>query len=196
MMLPQEYLNECFAYDMQTGVLTWSARPAYHFADQSYCDRWNARFPGKPAGKVNKVGYVRVVVANKQLLAHRVIWTMLYGDSPEQIDHLNGDKTDNRLVNIEGGSSKENMRNQRRHSNNTSGICGVSWDKTRGLWHAYIGIGECRRRSIGMFDRKQDAISARRAAERELGYKPNHGKPAGDMSSKHSFCLYVPDRSY
>lgn len=175
-MIDIETLNECMSYDPQTGELVWKVRPARHFKAERDAVAWNAKFAGKPAlSSVNKVlGYRSGSVNNKGMYAHRAAWAIFHGKWPtKQVDHINGDRSDNRISNLRTVTKSGNMRNARRRSDNTSGVMGVSWDAARKQWQARIG-----RKHIGRFDLKEDAIKARKAAEITHGYHANHGRAA------------------
>lgn len=91
-----------------------------------------------------------------------------------EIDHINGDGLDNRAVNLRLVSKRENNKNKRLQENNTSGFNGVSFDKKVGKWHAYVKINR-KRRTLGYFSLKSDAIKAREDANRKLKFHSNHG---------------------
>jgi hypothetical protein len=177
-MLTAEYVRECFNYDADTGALVWRERPLSHFSAPSYQLRCNARWVGKEAANIAKTGYKRVNIGGNLYLVHRIIWLLVQGEWPDCIDHINGDRTDNRLRNLRSVTKKENCRNARLSSSNTSGISGVSFSKRFQKWESYIGLGENRTKKLGFFATFAEAAEARRVAERELGYHPNHGRAA------------------
>lgn len=161
---PQEItpasLSAALDYDPMTGVLTWK-----HRADREVS--WNTRRAGQPAGSVLPVGYVYVMLEGKPRLAHRLIWLMTYGEMPSgQIDHINRDRTDNRLANLRLVSQSQNSMNGSKRGNNTSGVIGVSFDRSKAHWRADITVNG-QQHYLGRFASKDDAIAARRAAEAE-----------------------------
>jgi len=94
---------------------------------------------------------------------------------PDQIDHVNGVRTDNRIENLRSVTHAENGRNQAIPRNNTSGVMGVA-RRTRGKkWHAQIKVGG-KQIHLGSFDDKDEAIAARAAADIEHGFHENHGR--------------------
>jgi hypothetical protein len=110
-----------------------------------------------------------------QLLAHRVSWALYYGEWPSnQIDHINGIRDDNRIENLRDVSHQQNGRNQKRHSTNTSGVCGVRWDSCRSKWRARIRIGSYHKH-LGYYDTIEDAEKARKNAEVLAGFSERHG---------------------
>lgn len=178
-MLTAEYVKDAFQYDAQTGLLTWRVRPRSHFRS----DRGWRTANSQNAGKVVKSGssgdgYVRVCLDNKQYLAHRLAWLITHGEWPAgQIDHVNGKRSDNRLENLRDIPGEENQRNMRRFRSNTSGQVGVNFFKPANMWRAYINI-EGKRSELGYFKEFDEAVAARKCAERRFGFHENHGRPA------------------
>lgn len=152
-------LQELLHYDPENGRLFWR--------DGS----------GEAFTSVDTKGYRRGTILGRRIRAHRVIWALVHGEWPEQIDHINGDRQDNRLRNLRNVLSCENQRNMRRPSNNTSGIIGVSFFTASRRWRAHISFGGVQHH-LGYFATKEEAAEARRRAEREFGYHPNHGRIA------------------
>lgn len=97
----------------------------------------------------------------------------MHGVDPDDIDHINGDPSDNRLENLRNVSHEVNGRNLARRKNNTSGVTGVSRHGSK--WVARICPSR-RTIYIGIFDSFDDAVAARRAAEVKYGYHPNRGR--------------------
>lgn len=108
---------------------------------------------------INK-GYAQ---SSKGILLHRLI--MNPGDDMV-VDHINHDKLDNRKDNLRICSTRQNTMNQDVSKNSTSGITGVTWDKTNGKWMAYIKVNY-RQITLGRFTNLDDAIQARMDAEIE-----------------------------
>ena len=140
---------------------------------------WNTRYAGTRAGKVNGSGYVLIQINGKHYRAHRLAWLASTGSWPcQKIDHINGDKLDNRIINLRDVSTLENNRNMPLLVNNKSGRVGVSWYSARSEWVAHIKV-DGRQKILGRFKSKDLAIAARESAERELGFHPNHGRLPG-----------------
>jgi len=133
-------------------------------------DRGRAR-KGQEAGNFCKNGYRRVRFDGEPYQTHRIIWKLLYGEDPAEIDHINGNRSDNRITNLRSVCHYENMRNMKKMPSNSSGVTGVFWCKDRSKWGAFIG-----KKNLGRFDRFEDAVAARKQAEEEYGYHPNHGR--------------------
>jgi hypothetical protein len=165
-----ERLAQLFDYNPETGDLVWRLRPEMK-------PHHNERWAGTIAGNEHSCGYIYISLGTESFLAHRVIWKMVHGIDPEQIDHINGKRADNRIVNLREVSEIENRRNCKLYSTNTSGVVGVSFDRGRNRWLASIqvmgkGIG------LGRFKTFPEALAARRAAELLYGFHPNHGRSA------------------
>ncbi|MDC0637263.1 HNH endonuclease [Flavobacteriaceae bacterium] len=170
------YLKECFDYNPESGELVWRVRPLHHFQDERTAVLWNAKHDGKPVVCKSSHGYTRVGVNGVRYYAHRIAWKMHTGKEPVgELDHINGAKSDNRASNLRLVSKQENARNQKMSSNNTSGMMGVHFDKSKGGWSAYI-THEGVRKNLGLFTDKIDAIYARYYAERDHGFHQNHGR--------------------
>ena len=167
-------LREIFAYDPETGVLTHRRRSPGWFSNSRAMNAWNARFAGEVAGSVGGKGYLQVTARGRVMQGHRVAWVIATGEEPDQIDHINGDKTDNRLANLRSVTHQENSRNLKRSSNNSSGVTGVSWNSRLKKWQARIKNAG-RSKSLGYFHNLADAAAARKVAEAAYGFHENHG---------------------
>lgn len=169
--LTQARLRAMLQYDPLTGQFTWMKRPVSDFSSQSYADRFNRRWPGKRAGHHNinpSQGYWLVGIDGSLHRAHRLAWLYMTGRWPAgQVDHINGDRSDNRWVNLREVTLQENRKNQRLPVDNTSGTIGVYWHTQRQKWTARIqsdGVD----RHLGVFDTKEEAAAARKSAEHRL----------------------------
>jgi Demerecviridae HNH endonuclease len=141
-----ERVRELFDYDASSGKLRWRV----------------GRRAGLPAGGKTGNGYVQLVLGKdrKGYYAHRLIWLWVYGKWPPEIDHINGDKTDNRLINLRLATRSQNMANAR-SSEGKSGFRGVSLDK-RNLsnpWIAHI-YKDRRKRHLGSYPTPELAHAA------------------------------------
>lgn len=160
--LPIQFLNECFRYEPTAGALVWLPRPRHHFASAAIMARANTKFAGTLAGSSDTKGYIRVKfrVVGKQIdyLAHRVIWAMSAQEWPEnEIDHINGDRSDNRIENLREATSADNKRNTKVRRDNSSGYKGVSRYKHK--FRARIRV-DGRLINLGDFDTAEDAYGA------------------------------------
>jgi hypothetical protein len=178
-----ETLRKLLDYDPETGVLTWKHRSADMFtaagnmSEHHICQLWNGKHAGKPAlSKTNHDGYSRGRLLGKFHMAHRVAWAIHFGRWPKtQLDHIDGNPANNRIVNLREASQQENNKNKKKRKDNTSGIVGVCWYKDSRKWAAHISV--CGRLIyLGLFDQIDDAARARKEAETLHGYHSNHGR--------------------
>lgn len=172
-----ELVRKLLRYEPETGKLFWNYRPLNLFAQKANYITWNTRWAGKEAfTSINRHGYRQGRIFKRVTQAHRVIWAIVTGRWPsEQIDHINGIRTDNRLGNLREVSSSENSKNKCQRSNNTSGVTGVSWSHDKRKWLADIRVNK-KQIYIGRFDNFDDAVAARKEAERKYGFHENHGR--------------------
>lgn len=173
------YLKECIKYNPKSGKMTWLDRPAHHFkSGQKSADHqasiWNAKFAGCPAfAHVGNHGYKTSSLGGKRMLAHRVAWAVYYGEWPEgEIDHINGDPTDNRIANLRCVTRQQNAKNR---SVKSGGSRGVYWYAPTSRWAVKIHSGG-KMHHVGYFLDRSDAIKARRDAEKAHGFHENHGR--------------------
>lgn len=145
-------LRSVLDYDSETGVFKWRKR-------------MNRKgHVGAPAGTPDSKGYVQIRLYERAYKAHRLAWLHTYGVWPQLvIDHINGDRTDNRIANLRQATGSQNHANSRRYKNNTSGVKGVSWVERVGKWRAYIVVNR-RQTHLGLFDNREDAAASYRAA--------------------------------
>jgi hypothetical protein len=138
------YLN----YDPNTGVFTWKVNTA------------RSGTISEIAGNVNCRGYRSIWINGLQFKAHRLAWAMSYGEWPDlDIDHINQNKSDNRICNLRHASRSENMFNRGKNKNNKSGIKGVHFCKCTGMWRAQM-ILNFKHVNIGRFKTKEEAAEA------------------------------------
>jgi hypothetical protein len=123
-------------------------------------------------------GYLCVCVCGIQLYAHRLAWFLTHGSWPTQtIDHINRDKTDNRLQNLRDVSYADNNVNMGMRSHNTSGLEGVSWHAKARKWMAQIKRSG-RYYYLGLFESTEDAKDLRDLVAEEFaagGFVPLRG---------------------
>jgi len=167
----QEFLLECFDCDFNIGVLYWKKRPLHHFANERAMKAWNTKFSGKRAGSTTR-GYIEVSLDNISRRVHRLIWKMYHGTEPAPvIDHINGDKSDNRIENLREVTHAENNLNLLEpNSANTSGYTGVKYFADRDRYYASINY-ENKSISLGYHHSAEEA-----ALIRELKFKELYGE--------------------
>ena len=152
--LTAEKLRELLHYEPATGIFTWKISTS------------NRVKVGDAAGYPEGGGYLRIMVQSRRYKAHRLAWLYVYGEWPkDQIDHINRNRSDNRIANLREVTNKQNMQNAGKSSHNTSGHPGVCWHKQHSKWqakimHNYKGI------HLGYFATLEEALSARKAAEK------------------------------
>ncbi|WP_373284050.1 HNH endonuclease [Primorskyibacter flagellatus] len=183
----QRELRRLLKYDPLTGKLFWRHRSPEMFSGgyrsaHEAARAWNARWAGKEAFTADRGnGYLQGCVFEHRLYAHRVIAVMVTGEWPEEVDHEDHDRKNNKLSNLRISSRAENCRNLKLSSTNTTGVCGVHFDKKRSLWLAYI-TAKGTRYHLGRFDTKSEAIAARWRAEEHHGFHANHGLSESSMT--------------
>ena len=145
-----ERVRQLLGYDPEAGVLTriGSARPQ------------SSHYVGKRAGHINAHGYSMVSVDGRNYRAHQIVWLLMTGEWPStDIDHIDGDRTNNKWANLRPASRGQNLANATRlRPDNKSGIKGVSFDKARGKWKAQFGAYP--NHYCGRFDTKEEAAAA------------------------------------
>lgn len=143
-MLTQERLYEVLNYAFDTGAFYWLIKRG-------------SRSVGALAGATDGYGYKVIRIDKKLYKAHQLAWLYHYGGFPEgNLDHINGDKADNRIANLRVANQSENMQNQTR-------LRGVYWDKARNKWHSRIKVNY-RNIYLGRFYLYEDALAAYAAA--------------------------------
>lgn len=146
--------KELLDYNSETGIFYWKKST-------------NRRIVvGSEAGWFHDFGYKVITLGRNKIYAHRLAWMWTYGSLSRQIDHINGIPDDNRISNLRECSQSQNLMNYGICSRNTSGVRGVTFDKSRGKWMAFIKAGDTKVQR--RFDSKRNAISFRRAVEEML----------------------------
>lgn len=170
-----DVLQELLVCDTKNGKLYWKVRSRRWFKTDRSFNTWNSRFSGKEAFTATLQGYKVGSVNDVSLKAHRVIWALTYGLWPDnQIDHIDGDRSNNRVENLREATSQENRINTGKRSDNNSGYKGVWWSKQKARWVSEIKKGGIRKH-LGFFDCPSAAHEAYKAASEELhGEFANH----------------------
>lgn len=170
----QDYLIQCFEYDSLTGALRWRRRPSEHFRSAQAWRAWNTKYAGKAFGCGNGYGYTTGGLDGVNWFAHRIIWKMVHNADAEEIDHVNRDRSDNRLSNLRAATSSQNKHNTTRRNvkGRVSRFKGVSlnWGK----WAARICVGG-KTLCLGTFNTEEEAAAAyARAASSHHGDFANY----------------------
>lgn len=158
-----EDASKLLIYSAETGKFTWKTT------------RNGMAKEGQEAGCGHSDGYMQIRLFNKAYLAHRLAFLIMEGRWPEEIDHINGDRKDNRWVNLRECNRTENMRNKRRRKD-SPGITGVSWQANCSRWKVHAGTGRDGKKIAVYHDSLLDAVANRLRIEKELGYSARHGK--------------------
>ena len=151
-----EYIREILDYNASTGVFTWKKRTAkcVHIGDVAGCLE-------------KRIGYMSIGISGDVFKSHRLAWLYVHGSWPEGlIDHINGQKADNRIDNlrvVDAGGNSQNVR--RPNKRNKSGFIGVI--AYQGKWRANITVNNKTRR-IGDFNTPEEAHKAYLDAKRIL----------------------------
>lgn len=141
--LTQDLLKSLLTYDPDTGVFTW-VRPT------------STRLRvGQVAGRMNG-GYISIRICGREYGAHRLAWLYIHGIWPDKdIDHINRDRSDNRIENLRAATRAENLQNR--------DYTGVYWYARRSKWRVNIRANG-KRMWIGDYADRNDALAARKAA--------------------------------
>ena len=154
--LSVERIRELLSYDPTTGGFTWKV------------NRTGKAIAGSRAGSNNGQGYLCISIDGVIYKAHRLAYAIHHGAMPPsgiEVDHIDGDRLNNRIENLRLATHTENARNRQNLSKrNSSGSTGVCWHIRARKWFARIKVNG-RYIHLGLFTNKQDAIAARRIAE-------------------------------
>lgn len=151
--LTQKRLKELLDYHPGTGVFTWRI------------NRGGTAKTGSVAGCVLGDEYLQIQIDGKGYYAHRLAWLYVHGEfPPDQLDHINRVRADNRIANLRPATNAENNQNQCRRSDNTSGVVGVYWYKQLGKWRALIQLNG-RLMHLGYYKTIEEAAAARAVAK-------------------------------
>jgi hypothetical protein len=153
-ILTQGYLNSILKYEPHTGKFFWRIDKGRVAA-------------GDKAGTKSRRGYVDIKIDGRSYLAHRLAWLYMTGDFPiREIDHINGNPSNNRWANLREGTHSEVTRPHKTYKTNISGYSGVHWREDAGKYRVRITVDN-RRISLGHYSDLQEAYRARAKAEKE-----------------------------
>jgi hypothetical protein len=169
-MYEQELLaaaKEWMDYDPETGVFTWKRSGI-------------RRKEGEKAGTGDGKGYLTARFLGKQIKLHRIAWLWMHGELPKYMDHVNGDRSDNRISNLRPATQQQNIWNRVKRGKYLRGV----YKGLRGRYRAMIQLpGMKNKRTIGTFDTEQEAHDAYMAVSRVV-----HGEfsPAARAQNAHT----------
>ena len=144
----QELLRSLFDYDLELGSLI--PRP---------CNA-RIRFGFVPLNG----GRFQFTINGHRYYAHRLIWKWMTGEDPIEIDHIDGDGTNNKWDNLRNATSAQNNHNRKMSSRNKSGVKGVFWETSRKRWRAAIGPQSW----VARFKTFEEAVAAVNAKRAEM----------------------------
>lgn len=149
-------VQAALGYDPETGIFTRKVTSSPNPRAQA----------GKQAGGRIAHGYRGIRIDGVRYLEHRLAWFITYGYWPKELDHINGQKDDNRIANLREATRSQNMANGPLPRNSTSGVKGVSFDKATSKWIAYATLNG-KMKNLGRFDSKDAARAARQQTFRK-----------------------------
>lgn len=155
-MITAARLRELLLYNEQSGQFVWLVSRGKAAA-------------GKIAGSTNRGGYIEIRIDKKTYLAHRLAFLWVAGEMPSgEIDHIDGNRSNNALSNLRDVNGFVNHQNQRRaHKSNRTGLLGVSWRESKGRYRASIDV-DGRKIHLGYFSDKEAAHAAYINAKRAM----------------------------
>jgi hypothetical protein len=141
---------------------------------------------GKEAGSLRPDGYRIINKFRVQYYAHRIIWCLHRGDIPDgmHVDHINGNRSDNRIENLRMVQIAENNKNVSVRGSSRTGVHGIQLNDKHGNFTARIRIHRSLI-TLGTFSCLLDAVAARKSAELKFGFHPNHGRQSKAAQPKH-----------
>jgi hypothetical protein len=156
--LTQKRLKEVLNYDPETGIFIWKKALSFRVS------------AGDVAGYNRPDGYVCIRINNTSYQCHRLAWMYVYGYFPEgDIDHIDRTRNNNKIENLRESNRSCNIRNSGLRANNTSGIKGVTLNKSTGMWRSRIG-SKSKEIRLGHYSNFVDAVEARYRGEQKYGY--------------------------
>lgn len=170
-----EYLRDCLRYEPDTGLIYWLERPVHHFSSTAARGKFNARYANKVAGSNDGAGYVRITVTvpgegPRHLRGHRIGFALHTGAWPKiHLDHIDGDRSNNRIANLRESDDSQNMRNSPARPTNKTGFKGVCYLDKVGRYRAQIML-KGRQHFLGEYATPEEAYKKYcEAAERLHG---------------------------
>ena len=160
-----DYIKNHISYDENTGK--------FYRIRILNDDPKSAHRIGCEIGNVTSNGYIEISIGEQKWSAHKLAWLLCNGCYPDMIDHISGDKQDNRLCNLRLSNSLHNMRNRGKNKNNSSGYNGVYVSGNK--YRARIKING-KLINLGTFETIEEAVDARRKANLMYNFSDEHGE--------------------
>lgn len=143
------------SYSAATGQLVWRGIQKFYLK-------------GREAGAIEAGGYRVIKIKGRTFKAHRLAWLLHYGEWPSQrIDHIDGDKSNNRVNNLRLATQQQNMMNQRPKATNLNGYKGITYQKSHQSWLAQLTVAG-KNLNLGRYKDPADAARAYDAKAKEL----------------------------
>lgn len=152
-LISQELLHELFEY--RDGYLYWKNSKGSRVR------------PDRRAGTVNDTGYLRVDLFGKHFRVHRLIYLMFHGRLPKILDHINGNKLDNRIENLRPATAAQNKFNSVKPKTNKSGIKNVFWNKQLKKWTVSMSVKN-KAKYFGSYETIEEAAQVAQQKRNEL----------------------------
>lgn len=168
--MDREFLLEKFCFDAD-GLLV--------FADSPINKKSKI---GKRPGSIDSRGYRQIRVKGVLTLEHRMVYFMVHGELPKFLDHIDRDRTNNRIENLRPATFVQNCQNRKVSSKNRSGVKGVHWHKQHKKWYAEIGV-KGKKKFLGLFKDFDKAKEARFDAEKEIHGEFSINSPSLQLNS-------------
>ena len=157
MSLPMS-IQECVKYDYYTGLFTKHDLPT------------GSEFKNKCGAR-----YINIFCAGKSYKAHRLAWEIYYNEAPiGDIDHIDGDGTNNSIKNLRLVNKSINQRNQKLSSRNNSGIAGVLWRDNINKYEVTATVNK-EKFNLGYFNNIFEAVCVRKSFNNKNGFTLRHG---------------------
>lgn len=143
----QDELKEVLSYDPDTGIFVWKKALNDHI------------IVGSQAGYRND-GYINIGLHGSTFRAHRLAFIYMTGTCPEEVDHIDMDRSNNRWTNLRAALRSQNNANRRKQPGSKSSSKGVHWEAAVSAWCARIAVAPRKRIVLGYFPTEAEAHAA------------------------------------